>query len=468
MTPFTWNADREVINGGAALRTCFGMKWWNFLTNAGWQPIDLTPRLAGGTIVISNAPYRAEFPVLANDWSTVQSTNKYDVWTKETRDDAPVGISKRYPRTDAVPGVVASNGIVYPLAFVDISADRVVEFHEQEIRDLVRFSAEPPGRGPVEVPFELDFGALPILESIGHGKHAEERDFRSDRTITKGLSFTTGRFRGLKIKAPRVWDSAGRSAPIQIAGKVVGTRFVGKKIIPRGFFERVTFPVYADTTTTFYPDPNPESTSFDGFVLQNGTDVWANVRGGAGTSASDNDTTLIVALYADFSSGDWLEFDRTIALIDTSGLPDNATISAANFGVKPKFAPNNDFSQSVALVGSTPSSDTSLDPTDYGQLGSTRYASDIALASFSNGAFSAFSLNGSGIAAIDVGGITKLGLIMDGDLDDDEPTWIEAGSADLQIASADTSGTGSDPYLEVTYTIPSSARSNNLLLLGVG
>src|SRR3990167_5769128 len=197
-------------------------KWHNFLAADGqWARIDLAPRQAGGLFTVAGAPYSAEIPTLANDWATLQSTNRYDIWTKRAMPDAPVGIQKRYPTAAPVAGIPTATGILFPLAFTALGADRLLQVHEQESRDLVVSPAEPPGTGDVEIPFEIDFGQLPILESTGRDKPAREADFRAEKIVTHALSFTTGRFRGLKIKQPRVWDAAGLSRNITLVGKVM-------------------------------------------------------------------------------------------------------------------------------------------------------------------------------------------------------------------------------------------------------
>src|SRR3990167_157607 len=48
----------------------------------------------------------------------------------------------------------------------------------------------------------------------------------------------------------------------------------------------VNLPLLVNTVTTVYPDPDPETTSVDGSVQQQGTDLsWAAVRDGAGDVA---------------------------------------------------------------------------------------------------------------------------------------------------------------------------------------
>ena len=461
MTPLTWNSDRQQFHSSAMTRV-WG-KWHNFLAADGqWARIDLAPRQAGGLFTVAGAPYSAEIPTLANDWATLQSTNRYDIWTKRAMPDAPVGIQKRYPTAAPVAGIPTATGILFPLAFTALGADRLVQFHEQEIRDLVVFPAEPPGTGDVEIPFEIDFGQLPILESTGRGKPAREADFRAEKIVTHGLSFTTGRFRGLKIKQPRVWDAAGLSRNITLVGKVMGTRFVGKKVIPRAFFASAKFPVTTDTVDTFYPDPDVESTSVDGNISASDSQVsWATLHDAASGTADDTNALLQTIMISSFDDT-WDILGRSFILFDTSSLPDSDTVSAATLNQYATFVVDQS-SQSISVVGSTPASNTALVGEDYDQVGTTRFAADVTLASITTSAYNVWTLNAQGLIQIVPTGITKLATCLSADVDNSPPSV--ATEDQLQASSADQAGTTQDPYLEVTHDV--AATSAPILSLGV-
>jgi hypothetical protein len=458
MMPLTWNADRKLL-GDSRARTRFSGKWRNFLGANGWEPIDLTVREAG-SFGVSRAPYALTVPRLANDWCTIESTNRYDLWTKQIRPDLPVGIQKRYPTAVPVAGIVTAAGILFPGAFPAWGADRLVQPHEQEVRDLVVFSSEPPGNGDLQIPFEIDFGSLPILVSRGRGRTAVEIDFRSDRDANLGLSFTTGRFRGVRIKPLRAWDSVGRSYSIGLRGRVAGTRFVGMKVIPRSIWRGAVYPVLADTTSTFYPDPDAESTSVDGEVFRYSLsgEAWSAIRGGDGTNADDSFWGHLAPRISsiDVGSGLWTLLGRLILLFDTSSLPDADPITAATLRFKVANWLDN-FDQKLSLVAATPASNTALVAADYAQLGSTRFATDLDLGSLTTAAYNSLPLNTTGLTAISNVGITKLGCRLSGDLDNVEPTWAANTEDWLQFKTADETGTADDPYLEVIHGAAVSA-----------
>lgn len=107
------------------------------------------------------------------------------------------------------------------------------------------------------------------------------------------------------------------------------------------------------------------------------------------------------------------------------------------------------YSASVNIVSSTPASDTTIANADYSQLGSTKFSSNVFISSLLTGQYNEISLNATGIAAISKTGVTKLGIRIDCDIDNTEPSWQASAEANIQINMADN---GSNvPYLEITY-----------------
>jgi hypothetical protein len=451
MQPFTWNIDSQ--NDNYRVFT----KWHNFLGNNGWTPIDLTPVEAGGVFSISQAPYAISVPTLANDWYEIQSTNTYDIWNKIVRNDAPKSITKRYPTARPVAGISTGNGVLFSDAFPALNADRLIQLHEKEIRDLVVFNSEPHGQGQVTIPFEVDFGTLPILKSNGRGQAASEADFRQDASADLGLSFTTSRFRGIKIKQPRIWDSSGKGQAISIVGKVVGSRFIGRKVIDRSFFSNAVFPVYTDTTSTFFPDPDPETTSVDGYTERgSGTGItWSDIHDGAGSfSSSGSGVDTLRCTYDGTSGGSgWLTLNRIIILFDTSSLPDALTITAANINMYCNTTTTGLAGQSVVIVGSTPASNTNIVNADYSQTGTTAYSATTSVTSITQSAYNAFALNATGLSNLTATGVSKFAMRMETDRTNSEPTTSGRQSSWAWFLTAETTGTSQDPYLDVTYTL---------------
>lgn len=229
------------------------------------------------------------------------------------------------------------------------------------------------------------------------------------------------------------------------------------------------------STMTFVPDANPESTSVDGVVNSNPSpgDTWANVHAGTSLNAFDSFGSDEVAVSYSATDPGWFLMSRGIMLFDTSALPDDANISAATLSlyitaVTDSMASNPE--PQLDIVDSNPGSNTSLSTTDYGNVGTTRYASGTDLSSLTTNAVNVINLNATGIAAIDVSGITKFGLRINCDTDNSEPTDLSTNlSASVDYDSGDSGTPAHRPTLTVTYTSASASASRSTLsLMGVG
>lgn len=213
---------------------------------------------------------------------------------------------------------------------------------------------------------------------------------------------------------------------------------------------------------SFYPDQDPESTSCDGYITNSvASETWTQIHAGNGTSVDDSDTALQIRVVASTTTDEYSYIDKTKTLFDTSSIGVSNYVSSASFNFTPLFADQDDFGISLSLFEVTTASNTSLSVNDYNNVswGSTKLASDIAMAAMSNDTESSMTLNTDGKAAINVSGITKFGCTFY-----DEPTWGNSSDSRLILYSAEN-GT-EQPRLDVTYfEITGYA---NLLLMGVG
>jgi hypothetical protein len=215
-----------------------------------------------------------------------------------------------------------------------------------------------------------------------------------------------------------------------------------------------------------YPDPNPETTTVDGAISRDTAgENWATIRSGAGSSALDDSSAQVfVGVVA--IGGLWTSLYRYIALFNTALLASNHVIVEAKFcyvGYAGSNGPadGNNMPMDVVVVSSNPASNTALVTTDFSSLGVTAF-SDVKLwSTLVNNAYNVFLLNVAGQAAITVGGITKLGL--------KEYTHDALGNTpgianSISRAdgfSADNTGTGNDPKLVVTYSVPNFVTPRN-------
>ena len=136
---------------------------------------------------------------------------------------------------------------------------------------------------------------------------------------------------------------------------------------------------------------------------------------------------------------------------DTSSLPDGDVVSACDWQLKPQNAPtNNADSTSHVIVGPTDiANDADIVNADIDNaLGADEWSSRVLLSSMVNNVFSTFTGNAAGIAAINLTGLTRAGII---DADRDFDNLAPTGKNDMNFDSADQTGTADDPILTVTH-----------------
>lgn len=144
--------------------------------------------------------------------------------------------------------------------------------------------------------------------------------------------------------------------------------------------------------------------------------------------------------------------------IDTSGLPDAATVSALQFSVyrndNDGFSNNVSGGMSAHVIPQSQASNTTLATTDYGSITRTSKGS-IAYSATSNGAY--FDINISDLSFVNLSGYTKVGLITSSDLNQSAP------SGGQNVLSFATASDGSHPpKLTVTYTATAIKSVNGL------
>jgi len=213
-----------------------------------------------------------------------------------------------------------------------------------------------------------------------------------------------------------------------------------------------------NTTTTVYPDANTETSTVDARVTEENnfpTGVsWATLKAGSGTAADDTSAaTTAVQLRSGDTTDQWDRLDRGIFLFDTSGIGADQQVDSATFSFV-AAGKGDSFSQSVSLTSSAPASNTAVVAGDWDSLGSTKYASDITIASITadDSTYNVMTLNAAGEAAISLTGITKFGTLASGDIDNSPPTWSASTQSFVTMRFADNTGTTKDPKLVVEHS----------------
>lgn len=265
----------------------------------------------------------------------------------------------------------------------------------------------------------------------------------------------------------RMWDSARHSQKIQFRLENINGKTILTKILDKNFLEKAVYPVYTDTTASYYAG------SGDGSVDMYGTPTtWSQSHDAtSGLDASTTNTEAgAVAWEPTWSSGEyWLE--RTYLPINTSGIPSNATISSASLNIYVTSSTNtdNDGTDWISIVQTTQPSETALTNADYDLCGAVSNPTEgIAtgerkdISSISTSAYLTMNLNSTGLGWIKksgespscgaTNGFTCLGVREGHDITNTAPN-VNTGN-ELWYSTSDTGGTSQDPYLSVTYTVP--------------
>lgn len=215
-------------------------------------------------------------------------------------------------------------------------------------------------------------------------------------------------------------------------------------------------------TSTFYPDPDTETTSVDGEVTAIGSsfttldDALLNARDETFGIAQDSATTIDTYTNGfEAGSGSYsANIARSFFLFDTSALTAGAVISSATFSTYVYAVDNNDDDGNdyIGLYTGTPASNTALASGDYDAVGSTLQSDATTdISGITAGAFP-ITLNATGRGNISKTGVTKFTLREGHDL-------LGGGLCNgcfsgIYVNAAESIGTSEDPKLEVTYTLP--------------
>ena len=234
--------------------------------------------------------------------------------------------------------------------------------------------------------------------------------------------------------------------------------------------EKIITGKIGNTTSTFYPNADTESTSVDGFV-QYGTAqvVWSTVHDAAGNGSSDvSPGDELATVQSGAQTNKYVKIVRSIFLFDTSSLPDADTISATalsiyGFGKQDALG----WASTYNVYTSTPASNTALANSDYAQIGTTTQATAKAYANWVNG-YNDFTLNATGIGNVSKTGVSKFGLRGSHDAANSPGTWSANKESWVKGYFADQTGTTYDPMLVVEHASANQAPTAPTSLLTEG
>lgn len=346
------------------------------------------------------------------------------------------------------------------IALRQMSREEVAEYIQlkSEPQDVLYAEAREDEYGQAVVKYAYMTDSVPQTEGEDISRRTPNSHTYVLSTEVKPTGETIENVQTIFYASPQMYEDNGNWRQIEYAtttaevfSKSGAIHFVKK----REFLEWLLpgKPLFA-ATSTFYPDPNTETTSVDGRLTADGSVGAGGCSAAlaiayADTSASAvNDSSASEQLYL-AGGGAYgscsVGVQRIMTLFDTSALPDSAVVSAATLSL---YATGVSGAFTVNIQTTNPAANTSLTANDVDNFLST-VSSD---ASLTISTYNDFSLNPTGIAAISLTGVSKFGARLVDDINSN--TSATLGQVHT-ISMAETSGTSQDPKLEVTYTTSS-------------
>lgn len=442
--PVSAFSDRETLPSSSTLKVWSAPV--NFETSTGWEKMDLDLYADITGWHVKKAPYSFTVPDKARG---------------EMAFTGDVSLSRQFPDASMVTGVRrGKSAIVYPVAFPKIQASLIVEARNDGIAYIIEWPKYPTlcdSQESLDIPISLS----PEAGAGIYGFGAEKEPLSRNSGVYSKLEVANGE-KKVFIRSPRVWDAIGASESISFVGSVEQI----SKVIPCSFFRRdeALYPIHADDVVSIYPAGNsdgPIQTTYNA-----SGDTWANIIGAAGGSIGLSDTDGLLSVYrSDDESNKWRYVGMGGYCFDTgTELADNAVVDSASvfiFGFAKSGDANAQSATNVNLYGFTPAAPTLLVASDFSQRQSTAFSDAITYSSWLVDSANEFALNGDGIANISTTAYSCFSTRLTNDASGIAPSWYNNESCTLSGYFSEQAGTGSDPYIEITYHIPASSSSSS-------
>lgn len=220
------------------------------------------------------------------------------------------------------------------------------------------------------------------------------------------------------------------------------------------------YPFRVSGSATYYPDASPEGTSVDGYAGEGTNKTWANIIADGGDVAGDDIDILYGHCGTQAVNGEWSYLYRMILVFDTSGLPDDATVTATTLSMYGNGkVDDTSNAPTINIVSSAPASNTAVVAGDYNSLGNVDTApfcdTPITYANWNigtPGTINNFLFNATGRAAISTTGPSRFGTkIANYDYPGaTPPTWGNTEHTGMYAWASDK-GEGYKPKLVITY-----------------
>ncbi len=313
---------------------------------------------------------------------------------------------------------------------------------------------------PTDLTKDLEFEfevKLPLGKDVSVGRignkeliNLADRKLLRGKQLMVGTELADGKEWHSYLRTALIWDSGGNAEAIQVEIYKDGDKLILKKILPKEFLEKAVYPVFTDTTTSYYCGAG------DGMVKHE-VGTWETIHNAATGSNAYPTLAYADALVQDGGTNT-IYIKRTFFPTLTSAIPDAADILGAIFyGYLSALADQDDDAQGyIALVQTTQDDPSTLITADYSQCGSIdnpTQGGKTDLSNLTNEQYNTITFTENpGWGWINKTGITVIGVREGHDCEDNPIANSSINRAQIRT-SEDTDG-NKDPYISVTYTPP--------------
>lgn len=222
----------------------------------------------------------------------------------------------------------------------------------------------------------------------------------------------------------------------------------------------VAKPTVGLTTTTVYPDPDPETTTCDGIAWEEtSTATWSTMRSAGGDSGYANAGTAGLRMFAIWADGsNYRQNGRSFVLFDTSSITDTDTIDSAVLSIY-VYDKNDPASKAPdsQIYTATPASNTDIVGADYAQTGTTAQCDTaVTYASMTASAYSSWTFNATGRGNVSKTGVSKFSNKNANYDNANSAPGVTSADYYARSNGAEATGTTTDPKLVVTHTAGST------------
>ena len=463
-TPLSYTAMRKPVGGGLVATRCHAGHQFYKDALGDWQDVDYALADMGTYWELTKASYRLRIAKDFGAAALIQYTNRYEganhQITYEPHSIWWMNADNRNQRTkfrDAQPvaGTYDSvtQTITWPNAFGPGVDFEVVVQRSGFKKNIVAHAAPPAGPYANNwlVPmFKWDAQGLTLKDASGgdwdNNGYFEAGEFEIRENVNPAAIS--------HIKQALAIDARGRTRVLRVMfEKRAGALWQGK-IIPESLLQAATYPVRADTVTSFFTGAG------DGYARSEDAS-WDTAHDATTGDGANYTGTSGLRAWSEYESGTF-GITRGFAPLDTSSLPDGDTISSATFYATCQWYTDDDGATYgwVTLVESSQASASQVVTADFDQCGAINNPTELVDSgdrldlALSVGVEYTFALNAAGLAAIDKTGTTLLGLRQGHDATDNAIASGGDNWSGVSFYTSERTGTAEDPYLEVTHAAP--------------